>query len=89
MGLAYAPLSLIVLAEAPAGGEGMASASLMLCDTLGVALGTGASGAIVAAGDALGWSKSSTLTIAFVMCGVVALLATAAAVRLPRRLAAA
>ena len=88
MGLAYSPLSLIVLADAPAGGEGMASASLVLCETLGVALGTGASGAIVAAGDALGWSKSATLTIAFVMCGIVALLAAAASVRLPRRLAA-
>jgi MFS family permease len=86
MGLAYAPLSLIVLADAPEGGEGMASASLMLCDTLGVALGTGASGAIVAAGDALEWSRSATLTIAFIMCGVVALLAAMASVRLPRLL---
>jgi MFS family permease len=88
MGLAYSPLSLIVLADAPEGGEGMATASLVLCETLGVALGTGASGAIVAAGDALGWSKSSTLTIAFAMCGVVALVAAAASVRLPRRIAA-
>ena len=53
MGLAYASLSLVVLAEAPAGAEGMASAALQLCDTLGVALGTGVAGAIVAAGASL------------------------------------
>ena len=39
MGLSYAPLSLVVLAEAPEGAEGTASAALQLCDTLGVRLG--------------------------------------------------
>jgi len=83
MGLAYAPLSLIVLGEAPVGGEGAATASLQLCETLGVALGTGASGAIIAAGAALHWSDASPLSIAFAVSTVVALLASAAAVRLP------
>jgi MFS family permease len=49
MGLGYAPLSLIVLREAPAETQGAASSALSLLDTLGTALGTGVSGAIVAA----------------------------------------
>ena len=49
MGLAYAPLSLIVLREAPPDDQGTASSALSLTDTLGTAIGTGVSGAIVAA----------------------------------------
>ena len=49
MGLGYAPLSLIVLREAPPETQGAASSALSLLDTLGTALGIGISGAIVAA----------------------------------------
>lgn len=49
MGLAYSPLTLIVLRDAPAGEQGSASSALSLMDSLGTALGTGAVGAIVAA----------------------------------------
>jgi MFS family permease len=49
MGLAYAPLSLIVLKEASPETQGSASSALSLSDTLGTALGTGVSGAIIAA----------------------------------------
>jgi MFS family permease len=49
MGLGYAPLSLIVLREAPPETQGAATSALSLSDTLGTALGTGVSGAIVAA----------------------------------------
>jgi hypothetical protein len=49
MGLAYAPISLMMLRAAPAGREGWASASLNLADVLGTALGVGAGGAAVAA----------------------------------------
>jgi MFS family permease len=87
MGISYSPVSLVVLAEAPVGGEGTASASLQLCDVLGIALGTGVSGAIVAAGAALGWAGSATLTIAFAGCIVVAIIAAAGAVRLPAHVA--
>jgi MFS family permease len=83
MGIAYAPLSLVVLADAPPGREGAASASLNLSETLGVALGTGASGAVVAAGDATGWAVATSLTIAFAMCGAIALAVSAAARRTP------
>ena len=83
MGLAYAPLSLVVLAEAPKGDEGTATASLQLCEVLGVALGTGTSGAIVAAGASLGWMQSRTLAIAFALCALFAIAAAVAASRLP------
>ena len=49
MGLAYAPTSLIVLREAPPDYQGTASSALSLSDILGTAIGTGVSGAIVAA----------------------------------------
>ena len=44
------PLALIVLREAPTETQGTASSALSLMDTLGTAIGTGVSGAIVAAG---------------------------------------
>ena len=48
IGLAYSPISLIVLGEAPSGQEGAASSSLQLAETLGVALGAGLGGVLVA-----------------------------------------
>ena len=58
IGLAYSPISLIVLGEAKSGQEGAASSSLQLAETLGVALGAGLGGALVAAGAAAGWRPS-------------------------------
>ena len=49
MGLAYAPLALIVLREAPAASQGTMSSALSLMDILGTAIGIGVSGAFVAA----------------------------------------
>ena len=49
MGLAYAPISLMMLQKAPPGQEGRASASLNLADVLGTAIGIGVGGAAVAA----------------------------------------
>src|SRR5262249_20882469 len=83
MGLSYAPVSLVVLGEAATDNVGSATASLQLCDTLGIALGTGASGAIIAAGAALGWTDGATLSLAFIICIVFALFGGGAARRLP------
>ena len=47
--------------------------------------GTGVAGAIVAAGDELGWSRGGALAIAFAICIAFALAAAAGAQRLPRR----
>ena len=49
MGLAYSPLALIVLREASGAEQGRASSALSLTDSLGTALGTGITGAAVAA----------------------------------------
>jgi MFS family permease len=48
MGLSYAALTLLVLAEAPLDGQGVATAALQLSDVLGTALGTGVAGAVIA-----------------------------------------
>jgi MFS family permease len=86
MGLAYAPLSVTMLDLAEPGREGDASASLQLCDVLGIALGTGASGAVIALGESLGWSERTPLVIAFTAMTAVALGGAVAAHRLPRML---
>jgi MFS family permease len=86
MGLAYSPISLVVLSEAPEGGEGGASASMQLSDVLGVALGTGAAGAIVSAGATFHWSQGHALALAFTLSAVVALGTAVAALRLPEHL---
>jgi MFS family permease len=77
MGLAYAPLSLLMLREAPPGREGWASASLNLTDVLGTAIGVGVGGAAVAAatGPSLHLGVMAAFTIAAAV-GVAALVLT-------------
>ena len=83
MGLAYAPLSLMMLREAPAGREGWASASLSLSDVLGAALGAGVGGAAIAAAESRGWPLTTGVSIAFAFPVVVAVLALGVTRRLP------
>ena len=64
MGLAYAPITLIMLREAPAGREGWASASLNLADVLGTALGVGVGGAAVAASPSLQVGVTAAFAVA-------------------------
>lgn len=85
MGLAYAPTSLMMLREAPSGREGWASASLSLSDVLGAALGAGVGGAAIAVGTARGWPLATSVRIAFVIPGIVALVGLALSRRLPLR----
>jgi predicted MFS family arabinose efflux permease len=77
--------SVIVLGEAPSGQEGVASASLQLAETLGVALGAGFGGVLVAAGAAAGWLPRAGIAGAFAVAAAVALLAAVLARRIPRR----
>jgi MFS family permease len=86
MGLAYAPLSLTVLAAAPSGQEGAATAALQLSDVLGVALGTGLSGAIVSIGAGWPHAPRGALLLAFPIMAAVAVGGFVAAYRLPTRL---
>jgi MFS family permease len=81
MGLAYAPLSLMMLRKAPPGGEGRASASLNLADVLGTAIGIGVGGAAVAAGA--GGNLRLGITAAFVAAAAVGVLALVITRRLP------
>jgi MFS family permease len=81
MGLAYAPLSLMMLQKAAPGQEGQASASLNLADVLGTALGIGAGGAAVAA--AAGGDLRPGVAAAFVITGAVGLVTLVFTRRLP------
>ncbi len=67
MGLAYAPLALIVLREAPTASQGTATSALSLMDTLGTAIGVGVSGAIVAASLRTSGEAGAGLAVAFVV----------------------
>jgi len=88
VGLAYSPLSVVVLAAARPGEEGAASASLQLCDVLGVAVGTGVGGAVVAAGADRGWQVSSSVALAFGFAVVVGIVAMGASRRIPAQVPA-
>lgn len=83
VGLTYPTLSVTVLGAARVGEEGAASAALQLSDTLGIAVGTGIGGGIVAIGDGRAWTVSSSTSLVFAMALVVALLGAVAARRLP------
>ncbi|HEX5287620.1 MAG TPA: MFS transporter [Streptosporangiaceae bacterium] len=88
MGLAYAPISLLMLAQAPRGREGWASASLNLMDVLGTAIGTGIGGAAVADVVRTGRPVADGVAIAFGCAAAVAVAGLAITRRLPGRLAA-
>jgi MFS family permease len=81
IGLAFSPLSAYVLASAAGGREGTVSSALSLFENLGFAAGPGVTGALVAVGDARGWSDATPLRVAW---GAALLLALAGA-RLCRR----
>jgi MFS family permease len=83
MGLCYAPISLMMLREAPPGREGWASASLNLTDVLGSAIGIGVGGAAVAASVRAGQPVALGVAVAF---GVTAAVGLAALVGVIRRL---
>ncbi|HET6749281.1 MAG TPA: MFS transporter [Actinomycetes bacterium] len=85
IGLAYSPVSLIVLGEAPSGQEGVVSASLQLADTLGVALGAGLGGVLVAVGAAAGWAEWAGIAGAYALTATVAVAAAVLARRIPSR----
>ena len=83
IGLAYSPLSITVLAAARPGEEGSASAALQLSDAVGISVGTGIGGWIVAAYDHAGGSVATSTTVVFAVALFVALVGLAGAGRLP------
>lgn len=82
MGLAYTTISVVTLAEAEPGKEGEATAALQLSDILGVAMGTGVAGAIVAIGDRLDASTMMRVLPIYVVTTIGGLVAAVAAGRL-------
>lgn len=86
IGLAYAPLSLTTLALAGPGREGAATSAMQLSDVLGVALGTGIGGVVVAGGARAGWSPRPGILIVFALALVVSLIGVLLCRRLPLRL---
>ena len=82
MGLAYSPLALIVLREAPTAEQGRASSAISLTDSLGTALGTGVTGALVAASVRNVGDPVVGLAIGFGVAAGVALLGVAIGGRL-------
>lgn len=85
MGVAYAPLSITVLAAARPGEEGMASAALQLSDTVGISLGTGIGGAFVALADGRGWAVSTGVSLVFATALLISFAGLLATRRLPER----
>ncbi|TMC61445.1 MAG: MFS transporter [Chloroflexi bacterium] len=83
MGLAYSPLSLTVLAEAPLAEQGSATSGLQLSDVVGTALGTGIGGAIIAAAISACWPGWTGFAGSFAVGVGAALVGALLAVRLP------
>ncbi len=65
MGLAYSPITMLVLSEAAPAEQGAATSALQLSDVLGSALGTGVGGAMVALGAASRWDPALAIGAAF------------------------
>jgi len=84
MGLAYSTATLICIETAPAGAEGATSAAVQLANTLGIALGTGLAGAVVALG-ATTIGLAPGIVIANLLMCVAAALALSLVPRMPDR----
>jgi len=65
MGVAFNLLSVTVIDLSPPGREGVTSSGLQLSDALGVAVGTGAGGALVALANRSGWGLAGALVTQF------------------------
>ena len=83
MGLAYSPLAVVAMEAAGRGEEGRVTAALQMSDMLGVALGTGVAGALVAGLDSATGSTTVGLVATFVTASVVAVGAAVASRRVP------
>jgi hypothetical protein len=73
MGFAYSAHAQLMFRSVDERDVGSATASLQLCDNLGVALGTGVVGAVVAFGDDVGWAPGAAVAIAWAAAAAVAL----------------
>jgi hypothetical protein len=65
MGIAYASVGALALAEAPPDAEGSVSSALLVVETVSVAVFTGLGGAVIALGLARGWDGEVALAVIF------------------------
>lgn len=84
MGFAYSAHAQLTFRSVDEREVGSATSSLQLCDNLGVALGTGVVGAVVAFGDDIEWSPGTAVAIAWIAPVAIALFGVAISRRLPR-----
>ena len=84
MGCAYSAHAQLALRSVPESAVGSTTASLQLTDNLGVALGTGAVGAIVAFGDGLDWPVGDAVAVALIFPAFVAAYGALLSRRLPQ-----
>lgn len=82
IGTAYSPLSVVTLAGATEGREGAATSALQLTDVLGISIGTGLGGVVVAVGDRLDARSAGTLAVLFLGAACSALVVAALSWRL-------
>jgi hypothetical protein len=82
MGVAYPGSTLTALGSASKGEEGLAAASLQVSETVGVAMGTGATGALLAVAVHLERGMSDGLAWGFVLAVATILVALAPGARL-------
>ncbi len=82
-GLTYGPLSAAMLAAAPDGREGETTAGFQLTEVLGVALGSGVGGALVALGVNRSWATATSVTIVFALSVGVGMVGLLLARRIP------
>ena len=83
MGLGYSVVSVTMLGYAEPGREGATASSLSLTDTLGAALATGLSGALIALGAARGWEPRTGVLLAYTLPTLTGVVGILAASRLP------
>lgn len=88
MGMAYPQLSVVTLAEAPAGQEGAATSALQMTDMLGIVLGTGFAGVVVSVGDRVASGAWVALAIVFGLAATAGTTVALLGQRLPGRRAA-
>jgi MFS family permease len=83
IGLAFSPISLMMLRTTPPGQEGWASASLNLAEVLGVALGVGIGGAAVTFASHGSLGLPTGVALAYLAAAVTAVIGLLISGRLP------
>ena len=83
MGFAYSAHAQLMFRSVEERDVGSTTSSLQLTDNLGVALGTGVVGAVVAFGDDVGWAPGAAVAIAWAVPVAVAVCGVAISRRLP------